>query len=49
LKIFGKNLVGVILLARGRTAGLLEALEDSFMDQLVNFPTQVKGNTLDLI
>lgn len=35
--------------ARGRTAGLLEAVEDSFMDQLVNFPTQVKGNTLDLI
>ncbi len=35
--------------ARGRTAGLLEAVEDSFMDQLMNFPTQVKGNTLDLI
>jgi hypothetical protein len=35
--------------ARGRTAGLLEAVKDSFMQQLVNFPTQVKGNTLDLI
>jgi hypothetical protein len=35
--------------ARGRTAVLLEAVEVSFMEQLVNFPTQVKGNTLDLI
>ncbi len=35
--------------ARGRTAGLMEAIEDGFMEQLVDFPTQVKGNILDLI
>jgi hypothetical protein len=38
---------------RGRTAGLMEAIEDGFMEQMVeqmvDFPTQVKGNILDLI
>ncbi len=27
----------------------MEAVEDSMMEQLVSFPTQVKGNILDLI
>ena len=35
--------------ARGRTAGLMEAIDDGFMEQMVDFPTQVKGNILDLI
>jgi hypothetical protein len=39
--------------ARVRTAGLMEAIEDGFMEQMVeqmvDFPTQVKGNILDLI
>ena len=34
---------------RGRAEGLLEAVGDAMMEQLVDFPTQVKGNTLDLI
>ena len=35
--------------ARGRAEELLEAVQDKLMDQLVDFPTQVKGNTLDLV
>jgi hypothetical protein len=35
--------------ARGRAADFIEAVEDSMMEQLVTFPTQVKGNILDLI
>ncbi len=36
-------------MARGRSAGLMEAIENSFMEQMVDFTTQVKGNILDLI
>jgi len=35
--------------ARGRSEELLEAAHDRMMEQLVEFPTQVKGNTLDLV
>ncbi len=35
--------------ARGRLEELLEAAHDRMMEQLVDFPTQVKGNTLDLV
>jgi hypothetical protein len=35
--------------ARGRAEELLEAVQDKSMEQLVDFPTQVKGNTLDLV
>jgi hypothetical protein len=35
--------------ARGRAEELLEAAQDKLMEQLVDFPTQVKGNTLDLV
>jgi hypothetical protein len=34
---------------RGRAEELLEAVQDKMMEQLVDFPTQVKGNTLDLV
>ena len=33
----------------GRTRHLLEAAEESMMEQLVDFPTHTRGNTLDLI
>ena len=36
-------------LVRGRAAPLLEALEDRHMEQLIDFPTQVGGNILDVI
>ncbi len=35
--------------ARGREEELLEAVQDKYMEQLVDFPTQVKGNRLDLV
>jgi hypothetical protein len=35
--------------ARGRASLLLEAVEESMTEQLVNFPTHLKGNTLDLV
>jgi hypothetical protein len=35
--------------ARGRLEELLEAVQDRMMEQLVEFPNQVKGNTLDLV
>ncbi len=35
--------------ARGRANVLLEAMEESMMEELVNFPTHLKGNTLDLV
>jgi hypothetical protein len=35
--------------ASGRSADFLTAVEDNMMEQLVTFPTQVKGNTLDLV
>jgi hypothetical protein len=35
--------------ARGRAEELLEAVQDKSMEQHVDFPTQVKGNTLDLV
>jgi hypothetical protein len=35
--------------ARGRAGEFCEAVRDSLMEQLVDFPTQVKGNTLDLV
>jgi len=33
----------------GRSRSLVEAVEDSLMEQMVNFSTQVKGNCLDLV
>ncbi len=36
-------------IARGRAAELLEVAQDAMMEQLVDFPTHVKGNTLDLV
>ncbi len=35
--------------AAGRAQEFLAAAEEKFMEQLVTFPTQVKGNTLDLV
>ena len=35
--------------ARGNTALLLEATQEKFMEQLVNFKTHIRGNTLDLL
>jgi Reverse transcriptase (RNA-dependent DNA polymerase)/Endonuclease-reverse transcriptase len=35
--------------ARGRACELLEAAQDRLLEQLVTFPTHVRGNTLDLI
>ncbi len=35
--------------ATGRAAPLLEAAQDKFYSQLVDFPTQVSGNILDLL
>jgi len=35
--------------ARGRESVFQEAVEESFMQQLVDFPTQVRGNILDLL
>ena len=32
-----------------RAAGFLEAVEEAMLDQLVTFPTQVRGNVLDLV
>jgi hypothetical protein len=34
---------------RGREALFADAVENALMQQLVDFPTQVKGNTLDLV
>jgi hypothetical protein len=36
-------------MARGRSVELLDAVEECLMEQLVEFPTHLKGNTLDLI
>ena len=35
--------------ASGRSSEIARAAADAGMDQLVDFPTQVRGNTLDLI
>ena len=35
--------------AAGRAANLVETCSDNFFEQLVDFPTHTKGNTLDLI
>jgi len=35
--------------ARGRSADFMEAVQDAMMEQLVDFPTQVRGNVLDLV
>jgi len=35
--------------AAGRAADLVEVCNDKFFEQLVDFPTHIKGNTLDLI
>jgi hypothetical protein len=35
--------------ATGKAADFVTAVEDCMMDQLVSFPTQVKGNILDLV
>jgi hypothetical protein len=35
--------------ARGRSTELLEAVNEGLMEQLVEFPTHLKGNTLDLL
>jgi len=35
--------------SRGREALFAEAVESALMQQMVDFPTQVKGNTLDLV
>jgi endonuclease/exonuclease/phosphatase family metal-dependent hydrolase len=35
--------------SRGREALFAEAVEGALMQQMVDFPTQVKGNTLDLV
>ena len=35
--------------ASGRTKGLLEAASDNMLEQLVKFPTHLKGNILDLV
>ena len=34
---------------RGRETEFLEAVQDSMMEQMVDFPTHIKGNTLDLL
>jgi len=36
-------------MATGKAADFMAAVEDCMMDQLVSFPTQVKGNILDLV
>jgi endonuclease/exonuclease/phosphatase family metal-dependent hydrolase len=36
-------------IAGGRSADFVAAVEDNMMEQLVTFPTQEKGNTLDLV
>jgi uncharacterized protein YegJ (DUF2314 family) len=36
-------------MARGRAVGLLETMDDNKMEQLVEFPINLKGNTLDLV
>lgn len=36
-------------LAPGRLGALMAAIEDGLMDQLVDYPTHIKGNTLDLV
>jgi hypothetical protein len=35
--------------ARGRASEILSAVEDTMMEQLVDFPTHLTGNTLDLV
>jgi hypothetical protein len=35
--------------ARGRASEILSAVEDTMMEQLVDFPTHLKGNTPDLL
>ena len=35
--------------SRGREALFAEAVENALMQQMIDFPTQVKGNTLDLV
>ena len=35
--------------SRGREAAFLTAVQDACMEQLIDFPTQVKGNILDLL
>jgi len=35
--------------AAGRAGEFLEAAEEKFLEQLVDFPTHIKGNTLDLV
>jgi len=35
--------------ATGRAREILEAAEERFFEQLVDFPTHTKGNTLDLV
>ena len=35
--------------AGGRSSPVLEAVTEAFMEQLVTFPTQVRGNVLDLV
>ena len=35
--------------ANGKAKDFLAAVQEKFMEQLVEFPTQVKGNTLDLV
>ncbi len=35
--------------AGGRAEGFLEACKDAGLEQLVTFPTQVRGNILDLL
>jgi hypothetical protein len=32
-----------------RSKDLLEALDDQFLEQMVDFPTHIKGNCLDLV
>jgi hypothetical protein len=34
-------------MARGRAVGLLETMDDNKMEQLVEFPIYLKGNTPD--
>jgi len=35
--------------AGGRSAALVEAADDAMLEQLITFPTQVRGNILDLV
>ena len=32
-----------------KTAGFLDAVEDALLEQLIDFPTHIKGNCLDLV